>query len=368
LSVRDNLADLLHHAADLADVRLFGLDPQQVGAVLQARDTIEHAAVLAGAGAELVEVRRQPLGLQQLAVAADQNVAMADRAAIDRIAIEEAVVEIADVAGFAGEGDLLGQAGAERIGAGDDDPVVDPQLHEGVAYRADLGEEVLVRDGDLAVLVAALLFVGNLVLDLDSAGPGLDHLLGEQIGRLGIAEAGVDIGDDRDDVGFVAVDPGLDLLGLDRVAGFAGGVKIAEQQAEFARVGLAQESVEFLDQRRNRGLLVHRLIGQGAEFAAQRGDHPAREVEVAALGGPEVLLDRDQLLLADEAVPAAQRLGVGARIGVVGGHVAAHDRGGVAGNVETAAEAVLEAHAGDGFGVDPIPVGVLADGFVGLGD
>jgi hypothetical protein len=32
-----------------------------------------------------------------------------------------------------------------------------------------------------------------------------------------------------------------------------------------------------------------------------------------------MLLDRDKLLLADEPMPAAERLGVGLRIGVVGG-------------------------------------------------
>ena len=42
-----------------------------------------------------------------------------------------------------------------------------------------------------------------------------------------------------------------------------------------AGVSLAQESVEFLDQRRNAGLFVHRLVGQGAELAAQCRDHPA---------------------------------------------------------------------------------------------
>ena len=243
-------------------------------------------------------------------------------AAVDFLAVEEAVVLVADVARLVADGDLLGQAGAERVGAGDDDAVVDAEFEEGVAAGADLGEEVLVRHGDLAVLVAALLLVGDLVLDLQRAGARLDHLLGEQVGRFGVAEAGVDVGDDRHDVGLEVVDLVDQLLFLRLVAGLAGRVEVAEQAAEFARVGLAQEGVELFDQRRHRGLLVHRLVGQRAELGAQRGDHPAGEVEVAALGRAEVLLDRDQLLLADEAVPAAQRLGVLGRIGVIGGHVA----------------------------------------------
>ena len=53
----------------------------------------------------------------------------------DLLAVEEAVVLVADVARLVAEGDLLGQAGAQRVGAGDDDAVVDAQLEEGVAAR-----------------------------------------------------------------------------------------------------------------------------------------------------------------------------------------------------------------------------------------
>ena len=207
--------------------------------------------------------------------------------------------------------------------------------------------------------MAALLFVRNLIFDLQRAGACFDHLLGEQIGCLGIAETGVDIGDDRNDMGFEILD-GIDQIGLcGGIAGVAGLVEITEEEVEFASIGLAQEGVQFLDQRRNAGLFVHRLVGQGAEFAAQRGDHPAGEIEVALLGGAEMLLDRNHLLLRDEAVPAAERLGVIGWIGIIGSHVVAHDLGGVAGDIEAGLETVLQAHAGDGFGVDRIPGSVL---------
>ena len=287
-------------------------------------------------------------------------------AAVDFLAVEEAVVLVAEVARLVADGDLLRQAGAERVGAGDDDAVVDAEFEEGVAAGAHLREEVLMRHGDLAVLVAALLLVGDLVLDLQRAGARLDHLLGEQIGRLGIAEAGIDVGDDRHDVGLEVVDLLDQRLFLRLVAGLARGVDLAEHVAELARVGLAQEGVELLDQRRHRGLLVHRLVRQRAELGAQRGDHPAGQVQVAALGRAEVLLDRDHLLLGDEAVPAAERLGVLGRIRVIGRHVLAHDRGGVAGDVETGLEAVLQAHAGDGLGVDAVPGAALALDAAGL--
>jgi len=83
--------------------------------------------------------------------------------------------------GFVADRDLLGQAGAQRVRAGDDDALLDSQLQEGVAAGAHLGQEVLVRDCDLAVLVAALLLVGHLVSrSVIRAGAGLDHLLGQQ--------------------------------------------------------------------------------------------------------------------------------------------------------------------------------------------
>jgi hypothetical protein len=264
--------------------------------------------------------------------------------------------------------DLLGQARAQRVGAGDDDAVLDAEFEEGVAAGADLREEVLVRHRDLAVLMAALLLVGDLVLDLQRAGAGLDHLLGEQIGRLGIAEARVDVGDDRHDMGLVLVDRLEQLLLAQLVAGGARGVDVAEHHAQLAGVGLAQEGVEFLDQRRDAGLLVHRLVGQRPEFGAQRGDHPARQIEVAALGGAEMLLDADHLLLADEAVPAAERLGVVRRIGVIGSHVLAHDLRGVARDVEAGAETVLQAHARNRLGADAGPAALAVDQLVEMVD
>ncbi len=210
-------------------------------------------------------------------------------------------------------------------------------------------------NGHFAVLVAALLLVGNLVLDLDAAGACFDHALGQQVGGFRVAETGIDVGDDRDDVGFEVVDLRLDFSGLGVVAGFAGGVQGGEQQVQLAGVGLAQEGVQLFDQVGDGGLLVHRLIRQRAEVGAQGSDHPAGQVEVALVGGLQVLLDGDQLLLTDEAVPAAQGLSVLGRVGVVLGHVFAHDVSGVLGDFQTGLEAVLSAHASDGLRVDRAP-------------
>ena len=95
-----------------------------------------------------------------------------------------------------------------------------------------------MRHRHLAVLVAALLFIRHLVLDLQRAGPGFDHLLGQQIGGFRIAEAGIDVGDDRNHVGLEIVDLVFDGLCLHVVAGGAGGIEIAEQHAKLASVGL----------------------------------------------------------------------------------------------------------------------------------
>ena len=147
---------------------------------------------------------------------------------------------------------------------------------------------------------------------------------------------------------------------LGAVAGLAGGVDGAEEAAEFAGVRLAQEGVKLFDQRRHGRLLVHRLVRQRAEVGAERGDHPAGEIQIAAVGRTEMLLDGDHLLLADEPMPAAERLGVKGGIGVIGRHVLAHDRGRISGDIEARLEAVLQAHAGDGLGVDAAPRAVLA--------
>jgi hypothetical protein len=117
-----------------------------------------------------------------------------------------------------------------------------------------------VWHGHFAVLVAALLLVGHLVFDLDAAGARFDELLGQQVGRFGIAETGVDVGDDGHDVGDVAVDLGLDGLLLS-----ASRVQLAEQAAQFAGIGLAQEGVQLFDQAET-AVFVHRLVRQRAEL------------------------------------------------------------------------------------------------------
>ena len=113
---------------------------------------------------------------------------------------------------------------------------------------------------------------------------------------------------------------------------------------------------------------MHRLVGKGTEFAAQCRDHPAGKVEIAFFRGSKVLLHRDHLLLGDETVPAAERLGVLGRVGIIGCHVLPHDVGGVAGDVEAGLEAILQLHSGNRFGADGVPGSVLCcDQLAGFG-
>jgi len=151
---------------------------------------------------------------------------------------------------------------------------------------------------------------------------------------------------------FVVVDLADQLLLFSAIACRLGVVQGAEQVVEFPGIRLLQEGIELFDQVRDRGFLVHGLVGKRAELGAQGCHHPSREVEVAAFGGAEVFLDRDELLLTDETVPAAQRLSVLGGVGIVGGHVVAHDLGRVASDVQTGMETVLSAHTGSIFRFD----------------
>ena len=52
--------------------------------------------------------------------------------------------------------------------------------------------------GDLAILVAALLLIRNLIFDLQRTGTGVDHFLRQQISRFSVAEARIDVRNDGD--------------------------------------------------------------------------------------------------------------------------------------------------------------------------
>ncbi len=210
-------------------------------------------------------------------------------------------------------------------------------------------------NGDLTVLVTALLLVGYLVLDLDGAGTRLDHLARQQVGRFSVAETGIDVSNDRNDVRLEVVDFFLYRLLGTFIAGLARGIQFAEQAAQLAGISLAQEGIQLFDQIRHRGFLVHGLVGQRAKLRAQCCNHPTGEVQVALAGVTEVLLDSNQLLLADKAVPTPQGLGVLTAVSVVLRHILAHDRRRVPGDIQASPEAVLQAHAGSGLGVDVIP-------------
>ena len=74
-------------------------------------------------------------------------------------------------------------------------------------------------------------------------------------------------------MGFVIVNCGQRRI--DVAAIFARFIKVDKQMTHFARIGLAQEGVNFFNQTANGGFFVHGLVGQRAEIGTQRGHHPA---------------------------------------------------------------------------------------------
>src|SRR5690606_22553048 len=193
LGIGHHFADAVNHVGDLANVRLLGFDPQQVSTVLQGGDAVQNHAVFASTGAELEQAGGQALGLEQLAVGLDDHIAVLDVvSAGDVVTVEEAVVLVAEVARLVGNSDLLGQIGGQGGGTGDEDSDINAERDEGVRHYVYLGQVLGIGSGYVAILVTALLLVGNLVLDLDAAGTGFDHLLGQQVGGFSVTETGVE--------------------------------------------------------------------------------------------------------------------------------------------------------------------------------
>ena len=244
-------------------MRLLGFDPQEISTVLQRGDAVEYHPILSRALAELEQTGCQTRRLQQLAVGLNHHVTIGNViSAVDVIAIEEPVVEITQITRLLRYRNLLGKACAERVGARHDNAVFHAQLQEGVANRANLGDKVGVGDRHLAVLVSALLLVRDLVFNLDSAGARLNHASSQQVGGLLVAESGIDVSDNRHHVGLELINLLGNALHLNVVATLTGFVEGAEQATELTGVGLSQEGVKLFNQRRDRGFLVHRLIGQ----------------------------------------------------------------------------------------------------------
>ncbi len=269
--------------------------------------------------------------------------------------IQEAVVLIAQIPRRMAHGDLLGQARAQRVGPRDDNPVIHAQLQERVPARPHLGDEILMRHGNLAVLMPALLFIGNLILDLQGASPSLDHLLRQQISGFRITKSRVDIRDDRHHMRFVTLHLRQQLGLARRIAGLARRIDLPEQPAQLPRIRLPQERVNLLDQLRHGRLFMHALIGQGAKLGPQRRHHPPRQINIPPLRGAEMLLHRNHLLLRDKPVPRPKALRIQRRIRVIRRHIGPHDRRRILRDIQPGAEPVLQPHPRHRLGTDAAP-------------
>ena len=72
-----------------------------------------------------------------------------------------------------------------------------------------------------------------------------------------------------------------------------------------------------------------------------------------------MLLDADHLLLRNKPMPAAKRLCVIRRIGIICVHVGAHDLSGIFRNIEPRWESILDLHPSSCLGIDRSPCGTL---------
>jgi len=105
--------------------------------------------------------------------------------------------------------------------------------------------------------MAALLDVGNLVFDLYAAGTGFDDFLRQQVSGFLVTKTRVDVGNNRYHVSFEIIYLVLNSLFLNTIAGFTGGIKFAEQSAQFTCISLAQVGVNFFNQFWHRGFFMH---------------------------------------------------------------------------------------------------------------
>ncbi len=247
---REALVDRLRELAGLAEVGRRGLEPEHVGV----------RGVGQGTGDRGVE----PL-------------ADAEEALRRPLAGDERGVALVDVA--------RQQRCGERVGAGDEHRRY--VEHVGSEPRRDeRADELARRHEHLAAEVAALLLRRQLVLVVDGRGAGLDHRL-HQLERVQrAAEAGLGVGEDRDEPPRrrVALGP-VDLVGAQQ--------RIVDA-ADERRSGVGR--VEALV-----GVHVPREVGVG-------GDLPAGDVDrlQAGLHHLHRLAARECAERADESVAAQQ--------------------------------------------------------------
>ena len=105
LGVRALLAHRIHHGGDLRNVRLFGFDPEQIRAMLEAGDAVEDDAVEAGVFLERVQAIVQTLRLTDLAALVDGDVAVVQLVQVVHLfRVQELAVLIAQIARLDGHG------------------------------------------------------------------------------------------------------------------------------------------------------------------------------------------------------------------------------------------------------------------------
>jgi len=112
-----------------------------------------------------------------------------------------------------------------------------------------------------------------------------------------VAEPSIDIGDNRNDMSLETIDCGYSGRFSLGIASRASVLESLEEVVQRYLIRLAQRDIDLLDEIRDCGLLMHRLVGEMAEAITKACDHPARQVDVRALGRAAESLHRlDHLL------------------------------------------------------------------------
>ncbi len=115
--------------------------------------------------------------------------------------------------------------------------------------------------GDFAVLMTALFDIGNLVFNLNAAGACFDHLFGQQVGCFLVAKPCIDVRYNRHHMGLKMINFVSNVFFLDIVSISQRFIQFLEKMPQFTGISLLEKAIQLLDQFRNRGFFMDRLIG-----------------------------------------------------------------------------------------------------------
>ena len=119
-------------------MRTLGFNPQQVGAVLQRRNAIEHAAVFARAVFKRIKTIGQTHRLIGFAALRDHLVTLLNARQVGYfLQLQEGIILVGQVTRFLRHRNFLRQTGTEAVRARHNHPIIDTQFEEGITHGID---------------------------------------------------------------------------------------------------------------------------------------------------------------------------------------------------------------------------------------